>query len=328
MEREILISERREKRVIYTPELCTGCGICSQMCPKEAISMGLVGAVARGVIDDLAIHINQEECTTCVLCSRVCPFGALSMIVDGKKEVLDTYVKYGTKETTVDMGSCKYCGLCAEACPVDAISVERIISEDGSLTFTGNVEIDGAKCIHCGWCSAVCPTNSITVHKPFEGIFELYIDRCRGCGTCVDACPGDALFMPKGEYGEFADIIKHRLDACIFCGACENACPNDAIKVRRTAIADTIEKKGALEKKILQELEFRPTKAILKTYPELCHGCGNCAVACPVNSLYGENMTIEVENGSVCVINQENCRGCGTCIDACPVDAIELEGVK
>ncbi len=39
-------------------------------------------------------------------------------------------------------------------------------------------------------------------------------------------------------------------------------------------------------------------------------------------------MTIEVENGSVCVINQENCRGCGTCIDACPVDAIELEGVK
>ena len=125
MEREILISERREKRVVYTPELCTGCGICSQMCPKEAISMGLVGAVARGVIDDLAIHINQEECTTCVLCSRVCPFGALAMIVDGKKEVLDTYVKYGTNETTVDMGSCKYCGLCAEACPVDAISVER-----------------------------------------------------------------------------------------------------------------------------------------------------------------------------------------------------------
>ncbi len=138
MEREILISERKEKRVVYTPELCTGCGICSQMCPKEAISMGLVGAVARGVIGD-------------------------------------TYIKYGTKETTVDMVSCKYCGLCADACPVAAISVERRISEDRSLTFTGKVEIDGTKCIHCGWCSAVCPTNSITVQKPFEGIFELYI---------------------------------------------------------------------------------------------------------------------------------------------------------
>ncbi len=29
---------------------------------KEAISMGLVGAVARGVIDELPVHINQENC--------------------------------------------------------------------------------------------------------------------------------------------------------------------------------------------------------------------------------------------------------------------------
>ncbi|MFZ2071630.1 MAG: 4Fe-4S binding protein [Halobacteriota archaeon] len=328
MLREILISERREKKVVYTPEVCIGCGICSQICPKDAISLGMVGAVARGVIDELPIHINQEECTACGLCMRVCPFGALTMIVQGKKEVADTYIKYGTKETTVDMRSCKYCGLCAETCPVDAISVERRISEDGSLTFTGKVEIDGTKCIHCGWCSMVCPTNSITVHKPFAGIFELYIERCRGCGTCIEACPCNALFMPKGKFGKFADVIKHRLDACIFCGACANACPNDAIKVQRTAIVETIEKKGALEKKILQELEFSPTKAIINTYPERCHGCGNCVVACPINSLSGENMTIEVENGTVCVINQENCRGCGTCIDACPVGAIELEGVK
>ena len=328
MVREILISEKREKKVIYTPELCTGCGICSQMCPKEAISMGLVGAVARGVIDDFPIHINQEECTTCVLCSRACLFGALAVVVDGRKEASNAYMRYGTKTTTIDVQSCKYCGLCAEACPADAISVvERMLSEDGTLSFTGEIEIDGTRCIHCSWCAGVCPTESVTVQKPFEGIFELYTDRCRGCGTCIEVCPCNALFMPKGDFGEFADIIKHRLDACIFCGACENACPNDAIRVQRTAIAESIEKKGALEKKILQELEFVRPKTKLNIYPERCHGCGNCAVACPVNGLVGENMTIEVENGAVSVINQDSCRGCGTCIDACPVGAIELEAI-
>lgn len=327
MVREILISERRDKKVVYTPEFCVGCGICSQVCPKDAISLGLVGAVARGVIYDLPIYINAEECTTCVLCSRTCPFGALTMIAGGKKEVSDVYIRYGTKKTMVDLQNCKYCGLCAEACPAGAIFIEKRMAEDGTLTFKGKIEIDGTKCIHCGWCAAVCPTNSITVQKPFEGLFELYTERCCGCGTCIEICPCNALFMPTGEFGAFVEIIKHRTDACIFCGACENACPNDAIKVKRTAIAESVEKKEALEKKILRELEFVRPKTKLNTYPERCHGCGNCAIACPINRL-GENMTIDVENGAVRVINQENCRGCGTCIDACPVGAIELEGVK
>lgn len=327
MDAEIVVSEKDGKKVVYSPSECTGCGICTQICAKEVLSLDLVGAVARGVVDDLPLHINAENCTTCLLCARVCPFGALTAIVDGHKEVSNMYIKYGTKGPTVDAESCIYCGFCGEACPAEAITVERRMAEDGALSFTGTVEIDRTKCVHCGWCEAICPSSAIKVQKPFEGTFEVAIDRCGACGTCVAVCPCEALFMPKGDLGEIPVVVRQRSNACIFCGACENACPNDAITVQRTAIAGDVEKKAGLEKKILKELEFPRPKTKLNTYPEKCHGCGNCAVSCPINRIYGKRMTIEVENGAVSVVEQENCRGCGTCIDACPVDAIALEEV-
>jgi 4Fe-4S ferredoxin len=327
MDAEIVIGEKEGKKVLYSPSACTGCGICIQICAKECLSLDLAGAVARGVVNDSPLHINAENCTTCMLCARVCPFGAMTGIVNGRREVANTYIKYGTKGPAVDEERCIYCGFCEDACPAEAITVERRMAEDGTLSFTGTVEIDRGKCIHCGWCEAVCPSNAITVQKPFEGTFEVATDRCGACGTCVAVCPCEALFMPKGKLGEVPVVIQQRSDACIFCGACANSCPNDAIIVHRTAITGDVEKKAGLEKKILKALEIAPPKTKLTTYPERCHGCGICAVACPINRIYGERMTIDVEDGCASIVKQENCRGCGTCIDACPVDAIELEEV-
>jgi 4Fe-4S ferredoxin len=72
----------------------------------------------------------------------------------------------------------------------------------------------------------------------------------------------------------------------------------------------------------------------LVVYPEKCHGCGNCVVACPVNAKhpetrggkgpYSDDVVIRVENGVVTIVNQDLCGGCGACIEACPVNAIEL----
>ena len=66
-------------------------------------------------------------------------------------------------------------------------------------------------------------------------------------------------------------------------------------------------------------------------YAELCRGCGNCVINCPINAKIPEtaagkpqnaNEVICVERGIVAVLNKDKCIGCGMCMKVCPVDAI------
>ena len=47
-------------------DLCLGCGLCSESCPRQAIS------VFSGQAE-----INQIRCNQCRLCLEVCPQGAI-----------------------------------------------------------------------------------------------------------------------------------------------------------------------------------------------------------------------------------------------------------
>ena len=47
-------------------DLCLGCGLCSESCPQQAIS------VVPGQAE-----INQIRCNQCRLCLEVCPQGAI-----------------------------------------------------------------------------------------------------------------------------------------------------------------------------------------------------------------------------------------------------------
>jgi Fe-S-cluster-containing hydrogenase component 2 len=48
-------------------DLCLGCGLCVESCPRRAIS--IVSAAAQ---------INQERCNQCRVCLDVCPQGAIA----------------------------------------------------------------------------------------------------------------------------------------------------------------------------------------------------------------------------------------------------------
>jgi len=140
---------------------------------------------------------------------------------------------------------------------------------------------------------------------------------------------------------------------CKKCG--EQTCMSFAFKLinREKKLEDCTplfeEKKYEKQREKLIEL-LKPLEEATETGlivdEDLCVGCGNCIVVCPVHAAedpYGagsgrgptiENPILRVENGVVKVINMHDCRRygknrilCVACRENCPSDAIRfLEG--
>lgn len=53
---------------------CTGCGLCANSCPRQAI-----------YIEAGKAHINQSRCAYCGLCLHTCPQGAIIETVSVSK---------------------------------------------------------------------------------------------------------------------------------------------------------------------------------------------------------------------------------------------------
>jgi ferredoxin len=47
--------------------LCTGCGLCEEMCPAHAIRVTYVA------------NVNEQRCTGCGLCVQSCSVGAIHL---------------------------------------------------------------------------------------------------------------------------------------------------------------------------------------------------------------------------------------------------------
>jgi len=233
---------RREitlKRILLTrnyllsldKNLCNGCGLCAEICPKEAIKV-LPAKITEGRLTKKPpIDFDVNSCNLCGECAVLCPLNALRMEIDGKE--IFTLVKNEAfpvllKEITVTTEKCDpICNLrCQEECPTEAIKVSTKKSENGKTVIT-DVQIFEDSCFYCKRCQSACPLDAIDVKKPFQGTIELNSDLCpSGCTVCVDICPTHAIKLEKDRLSVFPEF-------CIFCSACQKVCPKEAVKVNR-----------------------------------------------------------------------------------------------
>ncbi|MBA7703905.1 Ion-translocating oxidoreductase complex subunit B [subsurface metagenome] len=72
-------------------DLCLGCGLCAQNCPREAV--WFLGGQAE---------IDQNRCNLCRLCVEVCPQGAIVEVVLVSKDELEATV-INLKQRTEDL---------------------------------------------------------------------------------------------------------------------------------------------------------------------------------------------------------------------------------
>lgn len=212
--------------------LCDGCGICADNCPKKAILWHPPVVTDGRLVRKPTIDFDVDACIFCGECATICPLDALKMTIDG--EEIATIVKNEAfpillKEITVAKEKCGLdCKLaCQKECPTGAMSAATGSSGTKQRSAPG-VQINESLCIFCKRCESVCPYDSIVVKKPFLGTVQLKSDLCpEGCRACVDICPAHAAQLDRSGKPRVS------LNFCVYCFACQKVCPQKAIEVRR-----------------------------------------------------------------------------------------------
>ncbi len=132
---------------------------------------------------------------------------------------------------------------------------------------------------------------------------------------------------------------------CKKCG--EETCMSFASKLIKGDVAlgscSPLNEKAFSEKKELLEKMVEKSKDALESGHvmdyDLCNGCGNCVVVCPVTPAQGwaggkdpesEDVVFKVVDGKIQMQNIQKCkrlgddRNCSLCMDACPFGVIYL----
>ncbi|BAI61651.1 tungsten-containing formylmethanofuran dehydrogenase subunit F [Methanocella paludicola SANAE] len=292
---------------------CTGCGVCIDACPEEAITRGAVGASGRGKAKVAKIDVDEKKCSFCGVCNIMCPFDAIKLTVDGQPK-LPIIEQQGfpvlEKKAKIDPEKCTHCVLCEEVCPRDAIKREVADVDQGhkassTMKYSIDYKLDEDKCTLCGICAEACDAFKIDYKEPtpltVKKIGKLNFDekKCDACKVCVEICPEDALQIERKilEEPKLKGKVDIDLEKCTTCSWCQVICPQEAAKV---------------EKLFEGELTINTDKCPA--------GCSTCVEICPCNALYLPLVEEAGQKPGKLSYNKDFCMYCGACVTACPAD--------
>lgn len=67
--------ERLRGRLTWSPEKCTGCGLCTKDCPSNAIELVVNDKKAKNFV----LRYNLDQCIFCAQCTENCRFSCLTL---------------------------------------------------------------------------------------------------------------------------------------------------------------------------------------------------------------------------------------------------------
>jgi len=214
---------RRSRRV--DEDKCTGCGVCAQKCPVEAIDEFNEGLSKGGAIYvkypqavPLVYAINKEKCLGCGICEEVCKAGAIMYDQEDEELELDVgaiILATGFDEfdpsLKTEYGYGRYLNV------VSSIEFERLLSASGphagmvlrpsdgdiprKIAF---IQCVGSRDVTCGsgYCSSVCcmyATKEAVIAKEHMNQIEptIFVMDVRAYGKDFDKY----IERAKNEYG-------------------------------------------------------------------------------------------------------------------------------
>ncbi len=238
---------------------CTGCGICKEICPREAFEIKKAPKADGEKAKPPIVDVSEDKCHYCGMCDPICLFGALKVKINGEHIIpvinSESFPQL-VREIKVDTMKCALdCVDCEKACPLKLIKVS-VHTPDGeevtdmasapkkeNLTVTVDIEKDFCPC--CRLCEVECPEGTIRMEKIFHGNLRINHEECpEDCQDCLDVCPIPGALYLSGD----GKVHTNEL-FCVYCGVCKIVCPKEeALELSRTYIRHTPVRSGAWNK--------------------------------------------------------------------------------
>ncbi|MCP4133152.1 MAG: 4Fe-4S dicluster domain-containing protein [bacterium] len=135
---------------------CTGCTVCTTVCPVDAISG-----------KKKSLHtINKGTCVHCGACGKICNFDA---VLDPSGTLAVQIKRSQWTKPVVHLKDCYSCENCVAVCPVSILEMrvpEQAERNKKNMMSEYAVLTNAKKCISCGWCSEICGFDAITMEVP------------------------------------------------------------------------------------------------------------------------------------------------------------------